>query len=61
MRPVAGPVYSGPLSVWDPFRSGGAWDEAPASDRPVAPKVKTDPEVLPPPPHFTFEQIRNLA
>jgi len=45
----------------DPFRSGGAWDEAPASDRPVAPEVKTDPEVLPPPQHFTFEQIRNLA
>jgi len=40
---------------------GSAWDEALASDRPVLLEVKTDPEVPPLPPHFTFKQIRNMA
>ena len=32
-----------------------------ASDRPVLLEVKTDPEVPPLPPHFTFKQIKNMA
>ncbi len=40
---------------------GAAWDEALAADRPVVLEVKTDPEVPPLPPHFTFKQISNMA
>ncbi|TPM22650.1 thiamine pyrophosphate-requiring protein [Mesorhizobium sp. B2-3-5] len=40
---------------------GPAWDEAFASDYPVVLEVKTDPEVPPLPPHFTFDQIKNLT
>ncbi|PBB66020.1 thiamine pyrophosphate-requiring protein [Mesorhizobium sp. WSM4312] len=49
------------LFVDRPEELGGAWDEALASDRPVVLEVKTDPEVPPLPPHFTFDQIRNLT
>lgn len=44
-----------------PEHLGSAWDEALASDRPVLLEVKTDPEVPPLPPHFTFKQIKNMA
>ena len=42
-------------------RSGPAWDEALAADRPVVLEVKTDPEVPPLPPHITFEQAKHLT
>lgn len=44
-----------------PENLGAAWDEALASDRPVVLEVKTDPEVPPLPPHFTFDQIKKMT
>jgi pyruvate dehydrogenase (quinone) len=38
-----------------------AWDEALASASPVVLEVKTDPEIPPLPPQFTFDQIKNLT
>lgn len=49
------------LFVDRPEDLGEAWDEALASDRPVLLEVKTDPEVPPLPPHFTFDQVRNIT
>ena len=42
-------------------RSGAAWDEALAADRPVVLEVKTDPEVPPLPPHITLEQAKHFT
>ena len=44
-----------------PENLGHAWNAALACDRPVILEVKTDPEVPPLPPHFTFKQIKNMA
>ncbi len=49
------------IYVDDPEAMGAAWDEALASSVPVVLEVKTDPEVPPLPPHFTFEQMRKFA
>ncbi|MGK6312304.1 thiamine pyrophosphate-requiring protein [Neorhizobium sp. DT-125] len=49
------------LFVDKPEDLGAAWDEALAADRPVVLEVKTDPEVPPLPPHFTFKQIKNMT
>jgi pyruvate dehydrogenase (quinone) len=49
------------LLVDRPEDVGLAWDEALASDSPVVLEVKTDPEVPPLPPHFTFAQVKNLS
>ena len=38
-----------------------AWDEALASEVPVVLEVKTDPEVLPLPPHITLQQAKNFS
>ncbi len=48
------------LYVDDPDRMGAAWDEALASSVPVVLEVKTDPEVPPLPPFFTFQQVQNF-
>jgi pyruvate dehydrogenase (quinone) len=37
-----------------------AWQEALSSDRPVVLEVKTDPEVVPLPPHVTLKQARGF-
>jgi pyruvate dehydrogenase (quinone) len=37
-----------------------AWEEALASDRPVVLEVKTDPEVVPLPPHVTLKEARGF-
>jgi pyruvate dehydrogenase (quinone) len=44
------------IFVDDPDRLGPAWDEALAADCPVVLEVKTDPEVVPLPPHVTLAQ-----
>ncbi len=49
------------LFVDRPENVGPAWDEALSAGRPVILEVKTDPEVPPLPPHFTFKQIKNMA
>nr|WP_250813221.1 thiamine pyrophosphate-requiring protein [Neorhizobium tomejilense] len=49
------------LFVERPEDLGAAWDEALASERPVILEVKTDPEIPPLPPHFTFKQMKNMA
>ncbi len=46
------------IYVDDPARMGEAWDEALASPVPVVLEVKTDPEVPPLPPFFTFDQVK---
>jgi len=48
------------IYVDDPQRMGAAWDEALASSVPVVLEVKTDPEVPPLPPFFTFQQVQNF-
>ena len=42
----------------DALRS--AWQQALASDRPVVLEVKTDPEVVPLPPHVTLKEARGF-
>ena len=48
------------IYVDDPAKVGPAWDEALASPVPVVLEVKTDPEVPPLPPFFTFQQVQNF-
>jgi pyruvate dehydrogenase (quinone) len=48
------------IYVDNPELVGPAWDQALASDLPVVLEVKTDPEVMPLPPHITFQQARNF-
>jgi pyruvate dehydrogenase (quinone) len=43
-----------------PDRLASAWQQALASDRPVVLEVKTDPEVVPLPPHVTLKQARGF-
>ena len=43
-----------------PTRSGAAWDEALASDRPVILEAYTDPNVPPLPPHITLKDAKNF-
>jgi pyruvate dehydrogenase (quinone) len=37
---------------------GPAWERALSSDRPVVLEVYTDPNVMPLPPHITFDQAK---
>jgi pyruvate dehydrogenase (quinone) len=39
---------------------GSAWQQALSSDRPVVPEVKTDPDVVPLPPHVTLKEARGF-
>jgi pyruvate dehydrogenase (quinone) len=48
------------IFVDSPDRLAFAWQEALASDRPVVLEVKTDPEVVPLPPHVTLKQARGF-
>ncbi len=48
------------ILVESPDRLASAWREALASDRPVVIEVKTDPEVVPLPPHVTLKQARGF-
>ncbi len=48
------------IFVDDPERLGAAWEEALISPVPVVLEVRTDPEVPPIPPHFTFKQVKNF-
>jgi hypothetical protein len=48
------------IFVDSPDRLASAWQEAIASDRPVVIEVKTDPEVVPLPPHLTLKQARGF-
>jgi pyruvate dehydrogenase (quinone) len=43
-----------------PDRLASAWRQAFSSDRPVVLEVKTDPEVVPLPPHVTLKQARGF-
>lgn len=47
--------------VEQPELIGPAWDAALSADRPFVLDVVCDPEVVPLPPHVSFEQARNLA
>ena len=49
------------IFVDDPDDIGPAWDAALSSDMPTVIEVRTDPEVPPMPPHFTFKQVRNFV
>jgi pyruvate dehydrogenase (quinone) len=48
------------IFVNSPDRLAAAWQEALSSDRPVVLEVKTDPEVVPLPPHVTLKQARGF-
>ena len=48
------------IFVDSPDRLASAWQEALSSDRPVVLEVKTDPEVVPLPPHVTLKQARGF-
>jgi pyruvate dehydrogenase (quinone) len=48
------------IFVDSPDRLASAWQEALSSDRPVVLEVKTDPDVVPLPPHVTFKQARGF-
>jgi pyruvate dehydrogenase (quinone) len=48
------------IFVDSPDRLASAWQEALISDRPVVIEVKTDPEVVPLPPHVTLQQARGF-
>jgi pyruvate dehydrogenase (quinone) len=48
------------IFVDSPDRLAFAWQEALASDRPVVLEVKTDPDVVPLPPHVTLKQARGF-
>ena len=41
-------------------RPASAWQEALSSNRPVVLEVKTDPDVVPLPPHVTLQQARGF-
>lgn len=45
------------LRIEKPQAARGAWETAPAADRPVLPDFVTDPAVPPVPPHATLDQI----
>jgi pyruvate dehydrogenase (quinone) len=48
------------IYVDSPDHLASAWQESLASDRPVVIEVKTDPEVVPLPPHLTLKQARGF-
>jgi pyruvate dehydrogenase (quinone) len=48
------------IYVNSPDRLASVWQESLASDRPVVIDVKTDPEVVPLPPHLTLKQARGF-
>jgi pyruvate dehydrogenase (quinone) len=48
------------IYVDSPDRLASAWQESLASDRPVVIEVKTDPEIVPLPPHLTQKQARGF-
>jgi pyruvate dehydrogenase (quinone) len=48
------------IYVNSPDRLASAWQESLASDRPVVIEVKTDPELVPLPPHLTLKQARGF-
>jgi pyruvate dehydrogenase (quinone) len=48
------------IFVDSPNRLASAWQDALASDRPVIIEVKTDPEIVPLPPHLTLKQARGF-
>ncbi|NOJ45701.1 thiamine pyrophosphate-requiring protein [Bradyrhizobium archetypum] len=48
------------IFVDTPDRLSSAWQEALTSDRPAVIEVKTDPEVVPLPPHVTLQQARGF-
>ena len=48
------------IYVDSPDHLGLAWQESLTSDRPVVIEVKTDPEVVPLPPHLTLKQARGF-
>jgi pyruvate dehydrogenase (quinone) len=48
------------IYVDTPEALGPAWQQALASDRPVVLEVKTDPEVVPLPPHLTLKEARGF-
>jgi pyruvate dehydrogenase (quinone) len=48
------------IYVDSPDHLGLAWQESLTSDRPVLIEVKTDPEVVPLPPHLTLKQARGF-
>ncbi|MGV8979379.1 MAG: thiamine pyrophosphate-requiring protein [Cellulomonas sp.] len=49
------------ITVTDPDQLGTAWDQALAADRPTVLDVHTDPNIMPIPPHVTFEQAKDTA
>jgi pyruvate dehydrogenase (quinone) len=49
------------IYVDDPERLSDAWKEALACGCPAVLEVKTDPEVPPLPPHFTFKQMKAMT
>lgn len=49
------------IFVDSPNRLASAWQEALTSDCPVVIEVKTDPEVVPLPPHLTLKQARGFV
>lgn len=49
------------ITVTDPDRLGTAWDQALAADRPTVLDVHTDANIVPIPPHVTFEQAKDTA
>ena len=48
------------IFVDSPHLLASAWQEALSSDRPVVLEVKTDPDVVPLPPHVTLKQAPRL-
>jgi pyruvate dehydrogenase (quinone) len=48
------------IFVDSPGRLASAWQEALAADRPAVIEVKTDPDVVPLPPHLTLKQARGF-
>jgi len=48
------------IFVDSPERLASAWQEALSADRPVVLEVKTDPEVVPLPPHLTLKEARGF-
>jgi len=48
------------IFVDSPDRLASAWQEALSSDRPVVLEVKTDPDVVPLPPHLTLKEARGF-
>jgi hypothetical protein len=48
------------IFVDTPDLLASAWQQAPSSHRPVVLEVKTDPDVVPLPPHVTLKQARGF-